>query len=339
MAAKKKLSDYALGLAVEMAAAKGREDLARTLVKALRARAKKSGGHVYWETAGFSRWADDRFEVTAQALKALVAYDRKDPLIDGVLLFFTATKRGDRWNSTKDTAMILYALADYLAKTDYNPGATKSLAVSVNGGPEQTVAFADQLTKKVTVPGDKLRPGKNTLSFRTEMTGVLYRAVFRYWKKGRSIEPMDRGVTVKRTFHLLDAKGQPAKELKDGDTVPHGSYVASVVDATHRLPAPMHYVLVENPKPGGAETVPANDARFSAQNARCTHHVLREDREAMTCFHHEQTPQTLSVRNVFLAELAGEYVVPPARVELMYQTDTRGHSGSFVLKVAQKVAK
>jgi uncharacterized protein YfaS (alpha-2-macroglobulin family) len=34
-----------------------------------------------------------------------------------------------------------------------------------------------------------------------------------------------------------------------------------------------------------------------------------------------------------LAELAGDYVVPPAFVELMYQTETRGHSGTFNLKV------
>ena len=56
----------------------------------------------------------------------------------------------------------------------------------------------------------------------------------------------------------------------------------------------------------------------------------------MTCFHHEETPQTLGDRNVFLAELAGEFVISPARVELMYQTETRGHSGTFVLKVAEK---
>jgi uncharacterized protein YfaS (alpha-2-macroglobulin family) len=34
-----------------------------------------------------------------------------------------------------------------------------------------------------------------------------------------------------------------------------------------------------------------------------------------------------------LAELAGDYVVPPAFVELMYQTEVRGHSGTFALKV------
>jgi uncharacterized protein YfaS (alpha-2-macroglobulin family) len=101
----------------------------------------------------------------------------------------------------------------------------------------------------------------------------------------------------------------------------------------------MRYVLVEDPKPSGGETIPSDDSRFAAHQQRCTHHVLREDREAMTTFHHEETPQKLSVNHTFLAELAGEYVIPPARVEMMYQTETRGHSGSFVLKVTEDGAK
>lgn len=332
-AKKKTLSDYALALALEMAVEKKQAALAADLAAALRARAKRAGGHVWWETAGFSRWGQDRFEVTAAALKALVAYDKDDPLIDGVLGFFAATKRGDRWNSTKDTAMILFALSDYLAKTDYSPQAKKSLTVSVNGGPEQEVRFEDQLTKKLVVPGERLKAGKNTLRFRTAMTGVLYRAVFRYWKAGRDILPMDGGIKVARSFWLLDDKGAEVRRLKSGDKVPRGSYVLSVVEAAHRLPVGMSYVLVENPKAGGGETVPADDPRFAGQHGRCTPHALREDREAMTAFHHETTPRALSDRAVFLAELAGEFVIPPAKVELMYQTETRGHSGSFVLEV------
>jgi uncharacterized protein YfaS (alpha-2-macroglobulin family) len=40
-------------------------------------------------------------------------------------------------------------------------------------------------------------------------------------------------------------------------------------------------------------------------------------------------------RVIMLAELCGDYVVPPAFVELMYQTEVRGHSGTFSLKVKE----
>jgi len=50
-------------------------------------------------------------------------------------------------------------------------------------------------------------------------------------------------------------------------------------------------------------------------------------------FHHEQTGQAVTNRMVLLAELGGDFVVPPAFVELMYQTEVRGHSGTFGLRV------
>jgi hypothetical protein len=53
-------------------------------------------------------------------------------------------------------------------------------------------------------------------------------------------------------------------------------------------------------------------------------------------YHHEQTSDTIVDRCVLLAELAGQYVVAPASVELMYETDVRGHSGTFSLNVTDE---
>ena len=332
---RERLSDYALALALETAVQKGKTDLAGRLANALRARAQKAGGHVYWRTAGFSRWGDNTFEVTAAAMKALVAYDKDDPLVDGVLRFFAVTKRGDRWNSTKDTAMIVYAICDYLAKENFNPQASNALKFSINGGDARAVTFDDKLTKKVVMPADVLKAGENKLTFKTEMTGVMYRLTLRYWKTGRDIAPMDRGISVRRNFYLLDGKGGVVKQLRSGDSVPRGSYVLSEVVGKYALPDGMRYVLVENPKPAGAEILPPDDPRF-VQNQHCTAYALREERSASVAFHHEQTPQALNDRCVLLAELAGDYVIAPAFVELMYQTETRGHSGTFVLKVVDE---
>jgi hypothetical protein len=44
-------------------------------------------------------------------------------------------KRGDRWNSTKDTAMILFAMCDYLAKMEYDPSTKASLGYRIKGPP------------------------------------------------------------------------------------------------------------------------------------------------------------------------------------------------------------
>lgn len=78
------------------------------------------------------------------------------------------------------------------------------------------------------------------------------------------------------------------------------------------------------------EIQPVGDTRFRQES---TAYVLREDRTAFVAYHYEYTGQSIVDKCVLHAELAGEYLVPPARVELMYQTDIRGHSGTFKLKV------
>jgi uncharacterized protein YfaS (alpha-2-macroglobulin family) len=328
-----KLSDYATALALEICVQHGKKDLAGLFADDLRKRATKTAaGHVYWTTAGFSRWMEDSHEITAAAMKALVAYDKDDPLIDGILLYFAATKRGDRWNSTKDTAMILFAMCDYLARVEYDPSGKAELAYRINGGEERVVRFNDQLTRKVALPGSVLKPGDNTLSFNTKRSGIMYRLVLRYWKAGDHIPPMEKGIKVERTFYLVNEKTKELKPLKSGDRVPRGSYLVSEVTATNALGQNMAYLLMESPKPATAEILPLDDPRFGALQPN-TGYALREERSASVAFHHEGTAATITNRSVLLVELAGDYVVTPAWVELMYQTETRGHSGNFHLKV------
>lgn len=329
-----KLSDYANALCVEMCVDQGKPKLAKSFVEDLRAKASKnSSGHITWKTAGFSRWMEDPFEITAAAMKAIVAFDKDDALIDGILGFFAATKRGDRWNSTKDTAMILFALCDYLAKANYNPDAKNELTYTLNGKKGRDVKFDDKLTKKIVLDGSELKNGDNKLTFTTEMTGVMYRFVLRYWKAGRDIEPMDKGIKVARKFYLWDEKTKRLKkELKDGDTLARGSYIVCDTSAAYSLPDGMRFMLMECPKPSTAEVIPVDDPRF-VNVALNTGWALREERMASVAFHHEHAPQQITNRVIMLAELCGDYVVPPAFVELMYQTEVRGHSGSFRLKV------
>ncbi|HEY8503146.1 MAG TPA: hypothetical protein VIL46_01090, partial [Gemmataceae bacterium] len=174
--------------------------------------------------------------------------------------------------------------------------------------------------------------GANRIAFRTRTSGVMYRLVLRYWRRGADVAPMGSGIKVVRNFYLLGEKGEVVRQLKSGDAVPRGSYLLSEVAATNTLGTNMSYLLVEDFKPSCGEYVPPDDPRFrNLQN--CTAYVLREERTAHLAYHHEQTPAAVNDRCVILAELAGRYLVPPARVEMMYQTDMRGHSGSFVLNV------
>jgi len=329
------LSDYATAMALEMAVRSKKTALAKSLAGKLRKRAVVSGGQVHWTTAKFSKWRDDPHEITAAVLKALVAVDADDSLIPGVLTYFASTKRGKRWNSTKDTAMILFAMCDYLAAKNISPKASSSVRLAINGGAGQTVEMTGGLMKKIVIDGATLRDDENVVAFSKADDGTMYRVVFRYRQTAREVKPFASGVTVTRVFHLLDTSGKELREVKPGDTVPRGSYIRSRVDVQRVGRSAMDYVLVESPKPSCAEIVPVGDKRFT-QATGSTAYVLREDKTHAVLYHHERTSWQIIDQAVFYAELAGEFTVPPAYAEMMYKTTVRGHSGTFRFKVSDE---
>jgi hypothetical protein len=327
----KQFSDYALALSLEMSVRLVRTKLADKLAAQLRERAVDEEGQVSWRTAGFSRWGDDRFEITAAALRALVTYDKDDPLIPKVIAFFTATKRGNRWNSTKDTAMIVFALSDYLERQREDTPDSAKLLVRVNDGEPVEVAIeAKNESRKLTIPAKLLKAGKNIIRFEKAPAGIMVRANLRFARSGKDVAPLEHGLRVSRQFFLMDANGQPGREVKSGDTIPKGSYLLSTVEVVKPGKDNMSFLLVECATVCGSESIPADDKRFKVDS---TAYVLREDREGKVVFHHEQAPQVATDRCVLHVEMAGEFVIPPARAELMYQTDKFGHSGTFALKV------
>ncbi len=327
------MSDTGHALALELAVKYGQKELADKLAAELRKRAQKSGDRVFWTKAGFSRWGDNITEVTATVMKALVAHDPNDPLIPGVLAYFHSTKRGDRWDSTKDTACVLYALCDYLAAVRAGAPAEGIVKVLLNGAEVGSAKLDSAASKVVKFAGAGLKPGDNTFSVKGAAMagGALVRVSITFTRTGGALTAArDHGVKVTRVVSVRGADGKWT-DLKSGASVPMGSYVRVKVTATPAT-GQLQYFLIESPKPSGFETVPADDTRFGPLPGG---HVLREDREAMTCFHYE-TANAATAEFVVMAEFAGEFTLPPARGELMYQPTNGGHSDAFVLKVAPK---
>jgi hypothetical protein len=328
------MSDTGHALALELAVKFGEKELAEKLAGELRKRAQKSGDRVFWTKAGLSRWGDNTIEVTATVMKALVAHDSADPLIPGILAYFHSTKRGDRWDSTKDTASVLYALCDYLAAVKAGPAAEGTVKVSLNGTEVDTVKLDSPASKSVKFAGADLKAGENAFSVRGDTAGgALVRVQVSFTRTGGAqTAARDYGVKVTRTVSARGADGTWT-DLKSGATVPVGSYVKVRVAATPAV-GQLQYFLIESPKPAGCETISADDRRFPT-DAKATGHVLREDREAMSCFHYESIASA-TAEFVVMAEFAGEFTIPPARGELMYQPTNGGHSDAFVLKVSAK---
>ena len=226
--------------------------------------------------------------------------------------------------------MVVFAICECLTAQDARPGQQTFLNVSINDAEPRRIELKSGSLMRLEIPGSQLHHGPNAIDFNGEAPGAMYRAVVRHWKRGPNIEPLDKGLAVDRRFYLLDDKGKREREVRRGDTIPRGSYLASEVAARHGSNESMQYVLVENPKPSTCEILPRTDPRYPDVS---TPYALREDRAFGVVYHHERTPASLTDTSILHVELAGRYLIAPARVELMYDTHTRGHSAAFEFRV------
>jgi uncharacterized protein YfaS (alpha-2-macroglobulin family) len=331
-----KTSHYALALALEMTVReKGSATLAAGIRDLLAGEASRFLGRISWKTAGFSRWGDNRNEVTAAVLKSLVMNNPKDPLIPGVLSFLSYAKTGNKWTSTKDTAMILFALCDYYAQFNEVSDGKQMVNVQLNDGTARQVMLKTSGIVALTFDAKTLRHGRNRLSFSGASAATMYRLVVTGTREGRAIKPENHGIEVTRRMWLLDPEtmGRGA-EIKDGGTVPVGSYLSVEVRVKTEEDVVARYLLAAAPKASGCQIVPATDMRFSRWQSHNA--SLREDKQNELLLHFEEMRRHSTPRHVLFAELTGEFVIPPAYAELMYQPDVRGNSGMMHIKIAAK---
>ena len=99
-------------------------------------------GTAHWGEDGvYWRWSDGGVEATAFALRALLAIDPQNKLIEPVSNWLIKNRRGAQWSNTRDTAIAVLAMNDYLrASGELSPDFEYELLV--NG---QSIA-----TKKVS---------------------------------------------------------------------------------------------------------------------------------------------------------------------------------------------
>ncbi|MDA2926676.1 MG2 domain-containing protein, partial [Acidobacteria bacterium AH-259-G07] len=69
------------------------------------------GDGIYW------RWSEGGVEGTAFALKAILTIDPENKLIEPVTNWLVKNRRGAQWSNTRDTAIVILALNDYLRKS------------------------------------------------------------------------------------------------------------------------------------------------------------------------------------------------------------------------------
>ena len=301
-------------------------------------------------------WWNNDVETVALALRAFDQIEPTNKLAPMLMKWLTLQARGNHYRSTKETAEVVYTLADYVVKNkeldvDY------TLKVNLNG----KLARTYRVTKENAlwfdnrfITGDVfLENGENTLTIEKTGKGNLYwNAYTEYFSLEEPIKASGNELEVSRRFFKLTRKtDEPEKpiaqsigitskitnmpwtpvqpteqeytrtEIKDGETVTSGDLieVELVVNAKNDY----EYLVFEDMKAAGFEPV---DIRSGASYADglSSNVELRDEKVA---FFVDRLPQGRRVlRYRVRAEVPGQFHALPTNGYAMYAPEVRAIS-------------
>jgi uncharacterized protein YfaS (alpha-2-macroglobulin family) len=241
-----------------------------TLLNDLTSGAIVSATGAHWEEAlvdYYSMNTDTRS--TAIIIAALSRIQPDNPLLpNAVRWLMTIRENGGHWETTQETAWAIIGLTDWMVTTGELEG-EYAWTVTLNGaGLGEGAVDAqniDETTNLLVEVGDLLVDAVNRLAIERDPLGnevsgspgnLYYAAYLTYFKPVEEVKALDRGVIVSRQYRLADDEaGKPISAANVGDVIE--------VKLTLIAPNDLHYVVVEDPFPAGAEAIDTSLATTS----------------------------------------------------------------------------
>lgn len=162
-------------------------------------------------TAGWWFWWNNDIETNAWVLKALVAIDPKNDLSPRIVKWLMNNrKNGYYWRSTRDTALVIAAMVDYMqASGEANPD--YHLTVNVDGQPVKDVHITKDnfftFDNRVALYGLQVKPGPHTVTLQKDGAGALYYSAYlSYFTKEEDIKGAGNEISITREYYRLKPK-------------------------------------------------------------------------------------------------------------------------------------
>ena len=331
-----------LGLAM-LAVNDGR---AKDLTTQLEGEAKQDDSQAWWPSDQnylMDYSGDTTPQSTAYALKLINHTDPSSPLIQKAAVYLVS-HRSDAyyWDTTEQTAMVIYGLTDYLERTqELKPN--YSVDIQVNGKSVATKKFtaADALASATTVTlnESQLTQGTNQVRIVKTGDGRLY------WSTRGEYYSNEKKVVNAGTFQLSTARQyyKLTSMQKDGKIVYHLDPLSGPVQVGDTLAVRItvggnawSYLMIEDPIPSGTESIARDDLYALDEQptwwARWfSDRELRDDR---TTFFNLYFPQGQH-EYVYLLKVVnpGVFRVSPTSVQPMYQPEYLSTSEAITVTV------
>jgi uncharacterized protein YfaS (alpha-2-macroglobulin family) len=300
-------------------------------------------------------WHGSEFETQAYYLKLLMRADPKSPVAPGLVKYLLANrKHATYWNSTRDTAIVIEAFAEYLDVTKEGK-VNVTVEVLVDGVVKKTVEFTQEnfltVDNTLILTGDQVTTGAHKVELRKKGDNPLY--VTAYLENFTLEDPIEKTgleVKIERRVYKLDrdesAKTQAAggrgqvvdlktekykrtdylagTPLKSGDLIE----IELVIESKNDYES----LIIEDFKAAGLEPV---DIRSGYNGNELGAYVEFRD-ERVVFFVYRLMRGKHSVSYCLRAEIPGEFSALPTVIQAMYAPELKGNSDENKVKIVDK---
>ena len=301
---------------------------------------------------GWWYWYGSDIEANAYYLKLLAKTNPQDVRASRLVKYLLNNrKHATYWNSTRDTALCVEALAEYQqASGEDKPNLTVEVWLDGQKHKEVTIDATNLFTfdNKFVLEGDAVTTGSHTFELKKRGTGPLYFNVYqtnftledfiskagleikvdrKFYKLTRAEKTVDqqgaRGQAVKQQVEKFERTQLPnLSELKSGDLVEIELEIDSKND--------YEYLLFEDLKAAGFEPVEVRSGYNG--NSMGAFVEFRDERVAFFVRQLMRGKHSISYR--LRAEIPGQFSALPAKASAMYAPELKGNSDEMKLKIS-----
>jgi hypothetical protein len=292
---------------------------------------------------------EDDSEATAYAMRLLAKTDPASPLLAGAAQWLMLARNGGVWwDSTEQTAMVLFGLVDYLAAShELESDFTAEVLVNGHSAGQRHFTSADAMNGvsfAIDIDAAHLQPGNNSVQVvRRSGSGRIYwsaRGLY-YSTEKKDFQAGTMSLNLTRDYYKL----QPLQ--KDGKFVYtlqplNGTAQVGDVLAVHEAinGSPMRYLLLEDPIPAGVEFVESEDSYPLDQRPGGWYDwfTRREFHDDHAAFFADDFTGRQEIFYLIRVVNPGTFQISPARVQPMYQQGVQATSDALRLQVPAPAA-
>lgn len=293
---------------------------------------------------GWWYWYGSDIEANAYYLKLLSATNVQDIRASRLVKYLLNNrKHATYWNSTRDSALCIEALADYMkASGEDKPDLTIEVWLDGKKQKEVKVDASNLFTfdNKFVLEGDAVTTGEHTLELRKQGTGPVYFNVYQTnFTKEDFITKAGLEVKVQRKFYKLTksdkqvdvagSRGQAVKqkvekfdrtELANLSTLKSGDLVEIELEIDSKND--YEYLVFEDMKASGFEPVEVRSGYNG--NDMGAYVEFRDERVAFFVRQLMRGKHSISYR--LRAEIPGQFSALPAKASAMYAPELKANS-------------